>query len=339
MSLFTLDLCWVGVPAFVSGLPPESLGALELLHHPEGIRIVSDLFLMAVFGGFFIVPLYSFLQLRSEKTHRSRIIASNNILNALFMVASSLLLVYLLHLKFSASQMFLTLGILNAAVALYVYTILPEFLYRFLIWGLAGVMYRLQVTGGENIPKNGAAILVCNHVSFVDWLILSAGIKRPARFVMDHAFAKNPIMRRFVKRAKIILIAPANVDRALMEKAFEKAAFELRDKELVCIFPEGKITRNGQLNPFKPGVERLVQETPVPVIPMALVNLWGSFFSRKDGEVFTKKPKRFWARIELRIGKPIPPGQVTASYLQARVAELLGEKNPPDAARLRSGAA
>jgi 1-acyl-sn-glycerol-3-phosphate acyltransferase len=338
MTVFTLDLWHVGIPAFAAAFAPQALGAWELLHHAEGIRIVTDLFLMSVFGGFFIVPLYAFIQIRSEKTHRSRIIASNNIHNALFMVGASVTLLALIRFRFTTAQMFLTLAVLNALVATYVYTVIPEFLFRFLVWCLTSFMYRLKVIGAENIPRHGAAVLVCNHVSFVDWMILSAGIKRPVRFVMDHHFARNWFMRRFAKRAKVILIAPARVDRALMERAFEQAAFELRDGELVGIFPEGKLTPDGELSPFKPGIERLVQETPVAVIPMALCNLWGSFFSRKDGPAFGKWPRRFWPRIELRIGAPIPPAQATAPLLQSRVAELLGpEASARPARRTRTG--
>lgn len=330
MSLFALDLFFVGAPEMAASFTDTNLLTVaQFVGNAQGIRILADLTLMAIFGGFFIVPLYTFVQTRSEESHRSRIIAGNNIVNSLFMVAASGLLVGLMKAGLTVPQMFLTLAILNGIVATYIYTVIPEFLLRFLVWGLANLMYRLKVRGSHNIPKEGAAILICNHVSFIDWMILAAGVKRPVRFIMDHSFAKGVFAKALLKQAKVIPIASAKVNATLMNEAFEKAAAELRDGEIVCIFPEGKITHDGAMNPFKPGIERLVQETPVPVIPMALKGLWGSFFSRKDGPALGKAPKRFWSRLELEIGAPIAPGKVTAAGLQEKVAALLGEARIP----------
>ncbi len=302
MSVFALDLYFIGAA------PVE--------------RICVDLFLFAIFGGFYIVPLYTLVQTRSEKSHASRIIAANNVVNAIFMVAASAMLVLFLRWNLTAPEMFLALAILNAVVAIYIYTVVPEFLLRFFAWMLANVLYRLKITGADHIPKNGPAILICNHQSFVDWLVLAAGIGRPARFIMDHSFAKGPLMKFLVRQAKIIPIASAKVNPELKEEAFRRAAFELRDNELVCIFPEGRITSDGEIAPFRPGIDRMIRETPVPVIPMALSNLWGSIFSRKDGPALHKRPRRFWSRIVLRIGAPIPPENASLNRLQEEVMRL-----------------
>jgi 1-acyl-sn-glycerol-3-phosphate acyltransferase len=339
MSLFAADLYFAGPPAALGA--GALLGLGDFASSAAGLRILADLTAMATFGGFFIVPLYTLVQSRSEESHRSRIIAGNNIVNALFMVAASGLLMGLMKARFTVPQMFLTLAVVNAVVAAYIYTVIPEFLLRFLVWGLANVMYRLKVRGAVHVPKEGAAVLICNHVSFVDWMILAAGVKRPVRFIMDHSFAKGFLAKALLRQAKVIPIASAKVDAALMEQAFEKAAAELRDGELVCIFPEGKITYDGKLNVFKPGIERLVRETPVPVIPMALKGLWGSFFSRQGGAALRKPFRRFWSRLELEIGAPVPPKSVSAHGLQAEVARMLGEPMPTapaDESRARRGA-
>jgi 1-acyl-sn-glycerol-3-phosphate acyltransferase len=253
---------------------------------------------------------------------RSRIVAGGNVMNALFMVASSLLLILLYRLGVSIPYIIMLMALLNALVAAYIYTLLPEFLFRFMSWGLAHLIYRLKVRGEENIPHEGAALLICNHVSFIDWLILSAGVGRPIRFVMDHSFFKGFFIKRFMKRAGVIPIAPAKEDPYVLEAAFKQVAQSLNDGHLVCIFPEGKITGSGEMNPFKPGVLRALETTPVPVIPMSLNGMWGSLFSRKDKGLLNKRPRKFWAHIELRIGTPIPAPGVKLEQMRAAVEAL-----------------
>ncbi|NDC24635.1 MAG: hypothetical protein EBZ49_10995, partial [Proteobacteria bacterium] len=186
----------------------------------------------------------------------------------------------------------------------------------------ANIVYRLKITGREHIPKEGAAVLVCNHVSFVDWMIVAAAIKRPVRFVMDHHFMKGFLIKRLMTRAKVIPIAPGWENPSVLEEAFKSIAMELAQGEIICIFPEGKITKDGTMNPFKPGIERIVRETPVPVIPMAILNMWGSFFSREGGKAVFKVPKRFRSRVGLVIEKPIAPESVTAQGLFDKVKAL-----------------
>jgi 1-acyl-sn-glycerol-3-phosphate acyltransferase len=323
ISGFAIDLFFCGRPEHFSTALPENVGALDFIKTFQGLHILVDLVLLSIFSGFFIVPLYTLIQERSESSHRSRIIAGNNILNALFMVLSSGMILGLMKLQFTIPQIFLVLALLNAVVAVYIYTLLPEFLLRFVMWMIANVMYRLKVEGKDNIPNQGSALLVCNHVSFVDWLILGAGIHRPVRFVMHYSFAKGILGHIMLKRGKVIPIASAKEDPTILEAAFEKIAFELRDQELVCIFPEGQLTRDGKLSPFKTGAEKIIKATPVPVVPMALNGMWGSFFSRKDGPAMTKVPRRFWSRVTLSIGKPILPQNVSSEELQKIVASML----------------
>jgi 1-acyl-sn-glycerol-3-phosphate acyltransferase len=323
ISLFSFELFLAGRPDALVASSAGHVTILGLLASAGGWRIVIDLLLLAIFGGFFIVPLYTLIQQRSEETERSRIIAGNNILNALFMVVAALLLVLLFHLNFTIPQIFLILALLNLGVATYIYTVLPEFLFRFLCWVIAKVMYRLQFIGRDNLPVDGPAVLVCNHVSLVDWLIIASACPRPIRFVMHHSFLSIPLTRRIFKDAKVIPIAGTREAPEILESAFARVAAELRAGELVCIFPEGKITQDGEMDRFRPGVERIIRETPVPVIPMALNGLWGSFFSKKDGKPLRRPFRRVWSRVALTIGEAVLPGEVSAERLEQLVRDLL----------------
>ncbi|NDG26985.1 MAG: hypothetical protein EB120_07415 [Proteobacteria bacterium] len=299
-----------------------SAGVWGFIQSPLGLRIGLDLFAFSVFAGFFAVPLNTLIQIRSAPNERSRVIAANNIINALFMVLAAIFLAICAKENLSIPVIFLSLSLMNIVVAVYIYLLIPEFLLRFIVWGLANIVYRLKITGREHIPKEGAAVLVCNHVSFVDWMIVAAAIKRPVRFVMDHHFMKGFLIKRLMTRAKVIPIAPGWENPSVLEEAFKSIAMELAQGEIICIFPEGKITKDGTMNPFKPGIERIVRETPVPVIPMAILNMWGSFFSREGGKAVFKVPKRFRSRVGLVIEKPIAPESVTAQGLFDKVKAL-----------------
>ncbi len=320
MTLFTLDLYFVGAPEVT---PSELIEVAAFMQQPNSVRILCDLFGIAVFGGFFTVPLYTLIQQRAEPSERSRVIAGNNILNALFMVLGAAMLAGLFATGMPVHTVFLALAILSAAVAIYIYSLLPEFLLRFYAWILSRTLYRLEVHGHENIPETGPVVLVCNHVAFNDWLVVAGSVRRPVRFVMDHRIAGTPVVSTLFRQGKIIPIAPEHESKETMERAFAKIAEELRNGEIVCIYPEGKITHTGQMNPFKAGIERIIRETPVPVVPMALDGLWGSIFSRKGGPAMKKWPKRFRARLTLTIDKPIAASEVSAKGLEDKVRSML----------------
>jgi hypothetical protein len=324
MSVFALDLFLAGVPTAGAVGPGELLGLSGFLALPRSWRIVADLTLLAVFSGFFIVPLNTFIQQRAVPAERSRVVAGANILSAVFMVGASGLLLACFALGLGVVQIFGVLAVLNAAVAVYIYRLLPEFLFRFICWIVANCMYRLRTVNRENIPADGPVLLVCNHVSFVDWMIVASACKRPARFVMYHGFLKVPLLGWFFRDAKVIPISPAREDEHLMQIAFDRIAAELEAGEVVCIFPEGALTKDGRLGRFHRGVEKIILRTPVPVVPMALVGMWGSFFSRQGGNPMRHPFRRIWSRIQLMIGAPLPPEQVTADGLAAQVAALGG---------------
>jgi 1-acyl-sn-glycerol-3-phosphate acyltransferase len=325
MTVFAVDLWFAS-----RGMTPQGLAALSglsafLADHAHW-RVMADLFLLAMFAGFYSVPLYALIQSRCEPSHRARIIAANNILNALFMVVASVMSAALLHEGLSLPQLYLVVGLLNAAVAVYIYTLVPEFLMRFIVWMLIHSVYRLEKSGLEKIPDEGPALIVCNHVSFVDALVIAAACPRPIRFVMDHRIFKLPVLSFVFRTSRAIPIAPAKEDPAMMERAFADVAKALKEGDLVAIFPEGRITDTGELYPFRPGITRILKATPVPVVPMALRGLWGSFFSRKGGAAMSK-PLRFvpFRKIALAVNAPVPPSAAAPEALQANVLALRGE--------------
>jgi len=287
-------------------------------------RVLADLALLGLFGGFYIVPLYALIQTRTEKSHQSRVIAANNILNASFMVVSALVSVALFAAGLSVPQLFLATALFNAAVAIYIYRLLPEFLYRFLAWLLVHSAYRLDKTGTEHIPQEGAALLVCNHVSLVDALVITAASPRPIRFVMHQRVFQVPILSFVLREYRAIPIAPASEDAALMERAFDEVGKALDAGDLVCVFPEGGMTDSGEIEQFRPGITRILQRNAVPVVPLALRGLWGSLFSRKAGPPALRHFGPFF-RISLAAGAPLPPAAATPERLQGIVAALRGD--------------
>jgi 1-acyl-sn-glycerol-3-phosphate acyltransferase len=321
MTLFAVDL-WLASRGLAGG---GSRGAAAFAADASSWRVMADLFFLAFFGGLFSVPLYALIQSRAEPSHRARIIAANNILNALFMIVAALMAMALLRSGVTLPQLFLVVGLMNAAVAAYIYLLVPEFLMRFICWLLVHTFYRLDKSGLDNIPGKGPAVLVCNHVSFVDPLVLLAASPRPIRFVMDHRIFRTPIISFVFRTGKAIPIASAKEDEGLLNEAYEKVAEALANGELVGIFPEGRITDSGELYPFRGGIRRIVERTPVPVIPLALKGLWGSFFSRRDGPAMSRPFRRgTFSRIALEAGRAVAPGDATPESLQAAVQAMRG---------------
>ncbi|HEX7271875.1 MAG TPA: MFS transporter [Casimicrobiaceae bacterium] len=322
LSLFAIDLYAASHDLAAHGLTGIE-GFLSVRAH---WRVAADLVLLGVFGGFYIVPLYALIQERSDPSHRSRIIAANNILNALFMVVSAGAALGLLKAGLSIPALFLATGLMNAVVALYIYALVPEFLMRFLAWLLIHSFYRVDKEGLERVPEEGACVIVCNHVSYVDAVVIAACVRRPIRFVMDHRIFAVPLLNFIFRTMRAIPIAPAREDSALKESAFGEVAAALRNGEVVCIFPEGKITDTGELNPFRPGLQRILEQAPVPVVPMALRGLWGSFFSRSHRGTAMRRLRGVFSRIALVAGNPVAPARATPELLQQAVLALRGER-------------
>ena len=331
MSAFALDLYFA-----TRGLPPSAELSLDaFLHVPAHWRVMADLALLSFFAGLYSVPMYALIQLRSQPTHRARIIAANNILNALFMIASSVIVGLLLKAGFSIAEVFLFVAVANAVVATYIFLLVPEYLLRFASWLLSACMYRFRIRGAEAIPAEGPAILVCNHVSFIDAILLMAASPRPVCFMMDHRIFATPVLGMLFRMAKAIPIAPREENPAAYQAAFARATAVLREGDLLAIFPEGGITRDGRLQPFRGGIMKIIvqaaQEGIHPaVVPMALTNLWGSFFSRIEtvngAQVAMMRPfRRGWFnRVGLEIGPALAADTITPESLQAQVAGLAG---------------
>jgi 1-acyl-sn-glycerol-3-phosphate acyltransferase len=328
MSVFSIDLYFAS-----RGLPPASaMGVGAFVAQAAHWRVMADLVLLSLFAGLYSVPMYALIQMRSQPTHRARIIAANNILNALFMIASSLLAGALLSAEFSIPQIFLITGVANLLVAGYIFLLVPEYLLRCVAWVMSHLVYRFKVNGDQHIPTQGAAVLTCNHVSFVDPVLLMAASPRPIYFIMDHRIFKSPLLGWLFRLGKAIPVAPRSENPAAYEAAFEAASKVLREGDLLCIFPEGGITKDGSLQEFKGGVMKILERAQadgltVPVVPMALTNLWGSFFSRVEQGAAMVKPFRrgLWSGVGLNVGAPLAPAAVNPADLKARVQSLLAE--------------
>ncbi len=322
LTLFGLDIAWAS-PTLAPTAEPLSI--MALLASPGIGRIMFDLGALGLFGGLFIVPLYALVQIRSNPAHRARIIASNNIMNALFMVVGALVAAGLLSADLSIPALFAVAAVCNAAVAIYIYKLVPEFLLRLVVWMLIHSVYRLDKRGIENIPETGPAVLICNHVSFVDALIITAASRRPIRFVMDHQVFRWPILAFVFRAGRAIPIASEKENPALKQKAFDDVSQALAAGELVGIFPEGRLTATGEMLPFRPGIAQIIARNPVPVVPMGLTGLWGSIFSRAYGAVMSKPWKvRPFRKITLQVGVPVMPEKVTLEGLQEEVVVLRG---------------
>ncbi len=330
MSLFLGDLFWVGSPDWMrGGAQTMSVGAF--LAFLTGWRISFDLLMIALFGGFFTVPLYTLIQRNSPNEVRSRVIAGNNLINSVFMLLAGGMITVMLAQSIPTPWIYFVLAAMNIAVALYIYHLLPTFMWRFMVWVVTNLMYRLNITGAEHIPKEGPVILACNHPTYIDFMFVASACKRPPRFLMFYTFMKLPLVGWLFRDAKVIPIAPRAEDPSLMDKAFDLVAEELDAGGVICIFPEGRVSRDGQLSPFRPGIEKIVARTPVPVVPIALTGMWGSFFSYFWGKPFSKPFQRIRAKVGLHIGPAIPPEDVTAAGLAEKVAALGQWEVPPPA--------
>ncbi|SEM48530.1 1-acyl-sn-glycerol-3-phosphate acyltransferases [Luteibacter sp. UNCMF331Sha3.1] len=322
LTVFAVDLFFAR-PGVVAG---AGLGWTAFVAAPGAWRVMLDLTMIGAFAGFYVVPLFAFVQSRAPRDRLSRIIAGNNIVNALLICIASGFGIGLTALGLDVPTIFLITGIVNIAVAIYIFTLVPEFMMRFITWVLVNTLYRVRVDGLRNVPDEGAALVVCNHVSFMDPLILMASVRRPMRFVMYYKIYDLPLLRFVFRTAKAIPIAGRGEDPALMERAFELVDEALANGEVVCIFPEGGITRDGSIQNFRPGVDRILARRPVPVVPLALRGMWGSIFSRRDSALRRARlPRRFWSRIELVGGTPVPAADASAVSLEARVTELRGD--------------
>lgn len=297
----------------------------QLILAEGSFPIIFDLAMIGLFGGFYIVPLYAVIQIRSEEKSRAQMISVNNIMNALFMVASALLgVVFLVVLELSIPELLLTIALMNIVVAVFIFHQVPEFSMRFLVWILSHTLYRVSHKDLDKIPEKGGAIITCNHVSYMDALLLAGAVRRPIRFIMFKPIYDLPVLNFIFRTGRTIPIISQHVDKEAYERAFDEISAGLEAGDLLCIFPEGKLTETGAVNEFKTGVERILERNPVPVVPMALKGLWGSFFSHKHGQAMLSWPRRFWSKVEIVAGDTVPAEHASAEALEGAVKNLRG---------------
>lgn len=317
LTLFGGDLLFAS-PA----QPLVGAGLHEILAQPGSWRIVFDFVMIGVTGGLFIVPLYALIQDRSDPERRSRVIAGMNIINAALMVTAAIFaMIFLGVLDFSIPELFAVVAVINLAVAAYIFFLVPAFVLRFIMWVLTRLMYRVDARGLYRVPESGPAVLVSNHVSFMDPLLIGGSVQRPTRFVMYHRIHDRFGLKWLFRLAGAIPIAPAKEDPECLDRAYAAIDEALARGELVCIFPEGGLTPDGRITDFKPGLQRILEKRPVPVIPLALEGLWGSVFSRAPGR-WRRRGRGFFSRVRLAAAAPVKPSEADIPGLEIRVREL-----------------
>lgn len=283
-------------------------------------KVMISIFTIGLFGGFYTVPLYTLIQMRTEDKERSRVIAINNIMNALFMVISAIYSIIMLK-YFTVLELMLSIAIINVLISAYIFTIVPEFAMRFIVMMILKCMYRIKKINID-VPKEGRLIIVGNHVSYVDALILSATIKRPMRFVMYYKIFNIPILNFVFRQIGAIPISGVKENKNVFDNAFDEIAKALENDEVVFIFPEGRLTVDGEMNEFKGGVEYIIKRTPSPVYTVALQGLWGSFFCKSTRKI---PFRRVYSKVNVVGGELIQPENADKKTLEDSVRKLRGE--------------
>ncbi|MCY4041259.1 MAG: MFS transporter [Gammaproteobacteria bacterium] len=320
-----LSIAGIDVYFAINALEPVATrGAMDFLAADGTPRLLVDIFLLGVFAAFYEVPLYASIQARTPEATRARVIAATNIINSFFMVTGSLCaILWLSVLGLSIPSLLLSVAIGTLLVAGFIFGQVPEFAMRFLIWTLTHTMYRVTHESLDRIPEKGAALLVCNHVSYVDALIIGGSVPRPVRFIMLGRIFDIPVLNFVFRTGRAIPIESPRVNNDVYERALEEIREGLESGDLLCIFPEGKLTTDGRVDTFKRGVEGILASTPVPTVPLALQGLWGSFFSHKGGTF--KNTGRIWSRVKIVAGEALDPEGLSAETLRAHVARLRGD--------------
>jgi acyl-[acyl-carrier-protein]-phospholipid O-acyltransferase/long-chain-fatty-acid--[acyl-carrier-protein] ligase len=296
--------------------------------------VAVDLSLLGFFGGFFIVPIAALLQHRPDKESKGGVLAAANLLSFVGIFAASgvyYLVTVVLHL--SPSTVFVLTAVATLAATVYLVWLLPDALLRFGLWLLTRTLYRVRVLGRENIPAKGGALFVCNHVSFVDALLLIASTDRRVRFVLFAGIYELPYVKPFARILGAIPISSAQRPRDLI-KSLRTASEAIRAGDVVCIFAEGQITRIGQLLPFRRGMEQIMKDVEAPIVPVALDGVWGSIFSFEKRRFVWKWPRRIPYPVTVSFGPPMP-ARATASEVRQAVQELLAAAWPHRRGRMR----
>jgi 1-acyl-sn-glycerol-3-phosphate acyltransferase len=275
----------------------------EFLSHPHNWGAIIGLFLFSLFGGCFSVPLITLVQQHAPKNELARYIAANNILNALSMVASSVFVMVLM--KYGTRTVFLAVGAINLVVSFTLYAKYSKFSLRLWASLLGRILYKIKVEGEDKLPAKGPYIVAMNHVSFMDWLLVMATVPEPVHFIIDWRYYYAPGMSFWFKQAKLIPIATRRENSELLDQAFDNISEEIKMGHVLGIFPEGMITRDGELGRIQPGIQKIIKKDPIPVVLLSINGIWGSIFSFHGGKVILKWPKSFRKQVTMTFSDPI----------------------------------
>ena len=295
VTVFTVDLYFASQYMFTNG-STELIGATSFLSHISSWRVLGDMFMISVCSGIYIVPLYAIIQARSEPNYRSRTIASNNILNALFMVISAVGTVAMLTVGFNVNQVFLTIAVLNAAVAIYACQLLPAALLRSILYWLFNTCYKVEVKGMGNFKaiQNEKIVIVANHLSYLDAALLATYFPSRLTFAINTKVAQHWLIKPFLKLIETFPLDPTNpmAAKSLIET--------IKDKNHVVIFPEGRITVTGSLMKVYEGSGMIADKSGAHIVPVRIDGAQYTPFSRLKGNIRT----RWFPKITLTVLEP-----------------------------------
>lgn len=306
--------------------PAAAAGLGDLLASWTYLRALADLALFGISAGLFSVPLYAFIQQTSDRSHLGRVLGGLHFYAFLFVGLALAGAQWLRGEGLSVQAVVLIAILMQAGIATYIFFLIPECLLRLIMWALVHIVYKVEATNLDRVPADGPAVIVCNHVAYMDPLVIGAKVRRPVRFVMHRHIFSIPILKQVFQLAKAIPIVSGKKDPEGLQFAMDQVAEELSAGRVVAIFPEGSLTRDGEIATFRSGIEKIIERNPVPVIPMGLQGFWGSFFSNCGGEPLTHAPRLRRSRIGLHVGEAVQPEDVCAEDLQRRVTALRGDK-------------
>jgi 1-acyl-sn-glycerol-3-phosphate acyltransferase len=304
------------------------LNYLTFFDQIGSVHLFIDLFFVSAFGGMYIIPQMTYVQEASNSSELSRIISGNNIINALFMVAASVLIMTMHTMNITVPMQFAILACVNFVFSFIVYYINSETTLRFWFWILSNLFYNVKVIGQSNIPEKGPLIICANHVTFIDWWFIFAVSPRPVRFVIDNKYYSMPTGKFWFSQAGLIPIATKKESAEVLAKAFDNISESIQSGDCLGLFPEGWITRDGEMRKFQPGIIKIIQRDPVNIVPISLVGLWGSIFSYEGSKVIFKIPKSLRRKVNIVIGKPITPEEYHAEKVRNEIIHNL-ENNAP----------
>jgi acyl-[acyl-carrier-protein]-phospholipid O-acyltransferase / long-chain-fatty-acid--[acyl-carrier-protein] ligase len=289
--------------------------------HPGLLGSAVLLGLLGFWAGFFAVPVNALVQHRPAEEDKGGVIAAANLLSFVgIALSAAAYYVFTTFIHLNPRGVILAAAVITAAGTVYVLILLPEWFGRLILFFVTHTVYRVRVMGRDHFPEKGGALLVCNHMSFVDALLLIASTDRPIRFLIYKGIYESPLVRPFAKILKAIPISSEQRPREMI-RSLRTASDALRDGEIVCIFAEGQITRTGQLLPFRRGLERIMKGVAAPIVPVNLDGVWGSIFSFERGRFLWKMPRHFRYPVTVSFGQPMPP-TTPAAVLRSAVQEL-----------------